>query len=67
MAGRMKQAARNAITVARRHLERAIYCVRVNRLRELRGRAYSGQIPMDRYVIARIEFWAQYERWGDEQ
>jgi hypothetical protein len=66
MAGSMKQAARNAITVARWHLERALYCVRVNRLRELRGRAYSGQIPKDEYVNARIEFWARYERNGDE-
>lgn len=67
MGGGMKRAAANAVTVARWHLERALYTIRANRLREFHSQMLAGEIPQERYAQAHIEFWNRYERGDDEQ
>lgn len=58
----LNYAARVAVGKVRVHLERALYTIRVNRVRRLRQQAYAGEIPMDVYVVEYLEFWKRYQR-----
>jgi hypothetical protein len=63
--GIVRDFCRRSVALVRHHLERALYQIRLARVREKRAQAYNGKIPMDDYVMEYLDFWHRYEERGE--